>query len=146
MTAPVLFPGATRLTPELRDKIEAAVDRLLSILDAADPDADLEPTTSAIGFHGEVASGGLDECEPVGDDEPDLGWTATTKQAGFGWTGGLEDREQEHDGREPQGDEEPYLADADSDLEADDSEHGIVDREGVSEQGLRHGGLFSHVE
>src|SRR5687767_5019266 len=81
----------------------------LTILDAADPDPDLEPTTTAIGFYGEVASGGLDECEPIGDEEPGLGWTASTKQAGFGWAGGLEDREQEHDGREPNGDDEPWL-------------------------------------
>jgi hypothetical protein len=146
VSAPIPFPAPTRLTPELRQKIEVAVDRLLTILDAADPDPDLEPMTSEIGFYGEVASGGLDECEPDENEEPDLGWTATAKQTGFGWAGGLEDLEKEHDGREPQGDEEPYLAGAETDLELDEAEHGIVDAAGAAEQGFldeRHG--FNHV-
>ena len=77
---------------------------------------------------------------------PSHGWTVTIKQAGFGWTGGPDDAEGEHDGREPQGDDEPYLAGTDTDLEWDYAEHGLADREGGSEQGFPDGGLFSHVE
>ncbi len=176
MNAPFSTPS-----PDLRAKLEVAVDRLLAILDALDGDDDLEPTMNADTgeFFGLVASGGLDECEldedgeddgtgepslgslcgtwpsslaPVSqagwsggaaDDleeeadssEPSLGWTATIKQAGFGWAGRLDDAEGEHDGREPQEDEEPYLAGSDTDLEDDPAERsGIADAEGANEQ------------
>ena len=69
-------------------------------------------------------------------------WLARTRAAGrLGWDGGLNDAEGEHDGREPQGDEEPYLADSETGLEWDDAEHGIADREGGSEEGLRMAGF-----
>jgi hypothetical protein len=46
------------------------------------------------------------EEEEADGSEPSLGWTATIKQLGFGWAGRLDEAEGEHDGREPQDDED----------------------------------------
>ena len=82
----------------LRQRMEQAVERILSVLDTLDaPDEDLQ-------------DGGDDEL--TGDEEPSLGWTSSTRQGGDQWTGPLHsvmlyDVEAEHDGREPDVDNEP---------------------------------------
>ena len=55
------------------------------------------------------------------DGEPSLGWCQMTKQESSGWSSGLsaDDREDEHDGREPDVDAEP-----DTDAEPCDYEGG----------------------
>jgi len=87
------------------------VDGLLQILDAIDADPDLEPSTSAHAWPG-TPSGAWDECEDNHDaehedGEPSLGWTATNKQLGWPWYGDTDEREDEHDGGEPDVDREP---------------------------------------
>ena len=97
--APILFPRA--LTPELRQKIERAVERLLAVLDGADIlTEDLEPSLAAPENHpgfsrvGAIAdqlqwgSSGLTDSEvSEGDDEPSFGWTRGINQAGPKWHG-----------------------------------------------------------
>jgi len=73
--------------PLNRARIERIIDNLVALLDATDPDPDLEPT---------------------GDDEPYLGWP---NNAAGGMGSDVTDREW------------------------DDSEHGIADADGASEQG-----------
>ena len=108
-----------RVSRERRERIEAAVDGLLQLLDAIDADPDLESSTSALTELG-VPSGAWDECEDNHDaehedGEPSLGWTATNKQLGWPWYGDTDEREDEHDGGEP----EPLEANGD---EGDHSE------------------------
>ena len=116
MNAPLAFPTPARafaahLPPELRAKMEEAIERLLAILDAVDPDPEAEPRLGsnedhagwrATGDQRHWGNSGTEdrEDEPEGP-EPSLGWTASIIQAGRGWLGGLDDAEQEHDGREP---------------------------------------------
>ena len=93
-----------RVSRERRERIEAAVDGLLLLLDAIDADPDLEPSTSALTELG-VPSGAWDECEnnhdaEHEDGEPSLGWTASNKQLGWPWYGDTDEREYEHDGGE----------------------------------------------
>ena len=100
-----------RVSRERRERIEAAVDGLLQLLDAIDADPDLEPSMSALTELG-VPSGAWDECEDNHDaehedGEPSLGWTATNKQLGWPWYGDTDEREDEHDGCEPDVDNEP---------------------------------------
>jgi hypothetical protein len=98
----------------VRARVEAVVDRLTTVLedmiaalDQLDGDPDLE---SSMGYQPYP-----DECEGDGaDNEPSLGWTATVNQSAAGWRGptdgyGCIDREDEHDGREPDADLEPTL-------------------------------------
>ena len=93
-----------RIGRQRRERIEAAVDGLLRLLDELDgnPDeedgGDLEPTTGP---------SYADECE-IEDPEPSLGWTATIRQEGPNYHGPISlgwhylpiDAEEEHDGRE----------------------------------------------
>ena len=51
MNAPLPFPEPIRLTPELRKKLEAAVDKLLTLLDATAEDPDLEPSPGSVENH-----------------------------------------------------------------------------------------------
>lgn len=51
----------------------------------------------------DLEDGGDDEEEPR---EPDLGWTSTLKQTSRQRLGGVDDLEDEHDGREPHVDDE----------------------------------------
>jgi len=97
---------------------------LIDFLDSLEADPDLEPTCG-------VAYGqppGADECEPPEDAEPSLGsvgpneWHNQERWA----VGNLTDLENEHDGREPDVDDEPSLCgvtvtpgDGGRDLEAD---------------------------
>lgn len=77
-TVHVLADRRARIDP-FRERIEAAIERLIAVLDSLDDDPDLEPTMAG-------ACSELDECEPEadfeeepdleegGDDEPSLGW------------------------------------------------------------------------
>ena len=64
------------VTPTMRTLIEDAIEALLLVLDELDGDADRESCADA---------------------EPYLGWTIEGPRAG----GTTDDREEEHDGREP---------------------------------------------
>jgi hypothetical protein len=123
------------LAPEERERIGAEIERLIGVLDAAEPDADREDNGDG---------------EPGNDIEPDLGWPETLNQTkaieacnsgaaqqdveqdtadhepSLGSLGGTysseyfdqeqwargvsDDREDEHDGREPCVDGEPSLS------------------------------------
>jgi hypothetical protein len=104
----------------VRTRVEAVVHRLTAVLedmiaalDQLDGDPDLE---SSMGYQPYP-----DECEGDGsDNEPSLGWTSTVNQSAGAWHGpidgyGFVDREDEHDGAEPDvdhedgGDDEPSL-------------------------------------
>jgi hypothetical protein len=148
MSAPITLPTPVRLTPELRKKVETAVDQLISMLDATAPDPDLEPwlgsmenhssfygsasgdrgtTGGRIGDQTHWAQGAGDDLEDKADgSEPSLGWTAAINQVRCGWAGSLDDREAEHDGREPDDDRENATTD----------DNGIADSEGACEQGF----------
>ena len=60
---------------ELRAAIERTLHEMVELLDAIDPDPDLEPTM------GDVENSRLDKHESD-DDEPSLGWTAVEAQHG----------------------------------------------------------------
>jgi hypothetical protein len=98
------------------------VDQILALLDATAPDPDLEPSLGSLENHGQFpwrrdasdqtrwTGGTRDDLEEEADSsDPSLGWTATIRQAGFGWAGGLDDAESEHDGGEPDSEREPWL-------------------------------------
>ena len=95
----------------LRKAAEAEIERLLVFIDALDdpdlePDADFEPTLGFVGtFDQEDCAMGdrTDLEEAHGDDEPSLG---TGPNGEPGYHGDLED---EHDGAEPDFDNEPSL-------------------------------------
>lgn len=76
----------------LRRRIEAAIEKLIATLDVAEPDPDLETEP--------------EHDEDGGDDEPSLGSLEVVYQATWG-RGDSDDRENEHDGREPDADFEP---------------------------------------
>jgi hypothetical protein len=83
-----------------RRAVEDAIERLIAILDAMDGDPDVEDGADAeppFGWtrDGDHGSNSQDE------EEPSLGWTAGFSHQGSGWHGGTDDREDEHDGREP---------------------------------------------
>lgn len=93
------------MTPELRTKLEQAVERLIGVLDTIDaPEQDLEPQG---------------DDEPDADGEPSLGAPETGpvndparyhSGSQLRWAkGNCEDPEDEHDGREPSEDAEPSL-------------------------------------
>ena len=101
------------LTWAERQRIERLVEHLLELLDEADGDPDLEPSFGAYN------DGAPDEAEPDGDDEPSLG-SPNPEPDVFGYEGAIiglvrydgfdqrnwssgrdDDREGEHDGREP---------------------------------------------
>lgn len=104
----------------LRREAQAEIDRLLDFLDRLDGDPDLEdggddePSLGWLerqrGFtaHAEVTTlPDLEESE--GDLEPSLGRPDEIMDQRFTAIGPYDDREAEHDGREPSGDEEPSL-------------------------------------
>ena len=73
----------------LRKEAAAEIDRLIAFLDDTGGDPDLEP----------------DDDEPDNDAEPSLGSVHTVNQ--LRWSSGAgDDREVEHDGREPDADRE----------------------------------------
>jgi hypothetical protein len=75
---------------------DAKLDRLareeIDLLDVVEPDPDAEDDAPA---------------EPIGDDEPSLGWSITGATGTLDASPFLSDLEEEHDGRE-QGDAEPW--------------------------------------
>jgi hypothetical protein len=86
-------PRATLLIPqETREKLEAALDRLIGLLDHLDGDPDLEPAL------GDIAPGYVDEAEGNDpDEEPALGWSGVAQlrltaqedgEASLGWANG----------------------------------------------------------
>ena len=100
-----------------------AVDCLLATMDAEDGDADLEPSLAGFNPLGyfddrEADDGGVDA-----DEEPSLGSLGGTARSGgsqLGWAGGdTSEREEEHDGREPQCEDEDEGAQVDREPEQD---------------------------
>jgi hypothetical protein len=127
-------PLFVEFRPSMRRLIEDAVESLLLLLDEIDGDADIEEDDSP---------------EDVGDAEPSLG----APEVGYlcsqtRWAQGRgDDLEDEHDGREPDVDDEPSLGSgsiqnqecwaigADDDRELDEAERsGCGDMDGVIEQ------------
>lgn len=94
-----------QIDAKLRKRIERVVEKLIAALDAAEPDPDLEPT------FGHLPPGGIDEAEgPDVELEPSLGFLEGTIQSTSIINSGLDgDREDEHDGREPDDDLENSL-------------------------------------
>lgn len=83
-----------RILRKARKEAEADIERLLWFLDATEIDPDLEPDV---------------DVEPDVDSEPSLGSLHAINQ--LRWSlGSGDDREQEHDGREPDVDREPEVA------------------------------------
>jgi hypothetical protein len=83
--------------PEARELLATAIECLIALLDLQEPDPELEPN-------------GDEEFDTV-DNEPSLGATLATNQA-EAWgrqSGTKDDREDEHDGREPDEDGEATL-------------------------------------
>jgi hypothetical protein len=72
-----------------RARIERIIDNLVALLDASEPDPDLEPS---LGY----GPYGVDLEGDDADDEPWLGWAAMY-DGGPGATGNLDDREQDTD-------------------------------------------------
>jgi hypothetical protein len=125
-----------------RQTIEDEIERLIAMLDEADPDPDLEPG----GDEEHSLGGGMfdqntDRELDTSDDEPSLGWTHLFDQSHHKWTGShwqcegaVVDGEAEHDGREP---------DADLELEPDDEtgcdgDASDADRNPAYAERLRH--------
>ena len=98
-------PLFIEIRPGMRKALADAVEAFLNLLDQIDADADLEDADAP---EDDVP------CEDVGDDEPSLGGLGGTALGGYfnqaGWAqGASDDREDEHDGCEPGGDDEPTL-------------------------------------
>src|SRR4051812_47163892 len=91
------------LTPSKRKRIEGRIEELIAVLDAADPDPDLEPSLCG----GPCTD---DREDDSADDEPELGWTADINQeralCNVRRTSEFNHSETEHDGREPDVDQE----------------------------------------
>ena len=79
----------------LRRMASEAAETLIDLLDELDADPDLEPNDGGDDFSYVVLRNYDD------DSEPSLGWTMQTRQETAKWFGDTEDREDEHDGREP---------------------------------------------
>lgn len=101
-----VFTAIGRLRKEALDEI----DRLLAFLDATDGDADLEPS---LGFAevepGRLApshAGAADDREEEDELEASLGAPENHGSQVYWASGGRDDREHEHDGREPDVDDE----------------------------------------
>jgi hypothetical protein len=97
------------IRPGMRKALADAVEAFLNLLDQIDADADLEADLEEDNPPEDDAP-----CEDVGDDEPSLGGLGGTALGGYfnhaGWAqGASDDREDEHDGCEPGGGEEPAL-------------------------------------
>ena len=80
----------------IRREAEATAARLIDLLDLEEADPDLEPEEDETGAGRDVDA----------DVEPSLGWTSTINQTSRHRLGGLDDTEDEHDGREPDVDDE----------------------------------------
>lgn len=104
----------------LRREAQAEIDRLLDFLDRLDGDPDLEdggddePSLGWLerqrGFVAHAESATAPDLEVgEGDLEPSLGRPDEIVDQRFTAIGAYDDREAEHDGREPGGDEEPSL-------------------------------------
>ncbi|MBP6010624.1 MAG: hypothetical protein KBA31_00205 [Alphaproteobacteria bacterium] len=78
----------------LRDRLEAAIERAIALLDQLDGDADLEPSLGSRSCVGSTLS-------PLGIDP------AQYDQRRWA-TGSTDDREDEHDGHEPDDDSEHF--------------------------------------
>jgi hypothetical protein len=127
-------PLFVEFRPSMRSLIEDAVESLLLLLDEIDGDADIEED---------------DPPEDAGDAEPSLGAPGPAYFASqTHWAQGRgDDLEDEHDGREPDVDDEPSLGSGsihnqecwaiggDDDRELDEAERsGCGDLDGVMEQ------------
>ncbi|MDX7950473.1 hypothetical protein P7D22_04675 [Lichenihabitans sp. Uapishka_5] len=153
------------MTRHQRETMQAGVDALIEYLDAITPDADLEPCLGAnepglrtCGTHWHQSAPGLDlEADPLdsgehdpADWEPSLG--AQEHVMGYGWAwaridracsqaqwgrGGRNDLEDDHDGREPDVDDEDG-----ADREHDCAEAGIADMDGMCEQVQAYDGFL----
>jgi hypothetical protein len=104
MTPEKLF----RAIGELRREAQDAIDKLLTLLDALEGDTDLEPSLAATPSLDQTdwAGGSSDDREGCAHDdrEPSLGSTESVCQAH--WSAGEnDDCEDQHDDREPNGDE-----------------------------------------
>lgn len=105
-------PATPGLYPTRR-AIADEIERLLALLDELDGDENLEPYLAGwrLGPDPDLEDDS-EEDEPIGDEEPSLGWTHTDNQAARRWHGhprdgyGALDGEAEHDGREPDADDE----------------------------------------
>ena len=94
MTAPLkdLARSLRAMPPSARKLVEEAIELLLLACDEMDGDPDLEDDGTA---------------EPSEDAEPSLGWSDMEARYGVPFQGrGGPDLEDEHDGREPDADEE----------------------------------------
>jgi hypothetical protein len=115
------------LSASTRKKIERTLDKLIGLLDALDPDPDLEPS---LGYN---PYGSMDQESDDADNEPSLGATHALSQE-QAWRSPLvigTDLEFDGDGvpdadKEPDADGEPSLAgspnDGGQDLELDEAE------------------------
>ncbi len=103
--------------------MEEAIVQALAVLDTLDGDADLEPSLAGFNPLGNFDDSEADDGGVYADDEPSLGALGGTARAGgsqLGWAGGASsDLEEEHDGREPQCEDEGSYRDGDD--EPDDS-------------------------
>jgi hypothetical protein len=133
-------PLFVEFRPSMRSLIEDAVESLLLLLDEIDGDADIEMDDPP------------EEDDPAEDGgdggEPSLGWTGNGRgHPEIAMRGYDDDREDEHDGREPDVDDEPSLGSGsvhiqtcwavggDDDREHDEAERsGCGDMDGVYEQ------------
>jgi hypothetical protein len=93
-----------------RGEIEAEIERLIGILDALDDDPDLEPS---LGDNGSrlLSNDWVDLEGSDADEEPSLGSCDAIFSQGAWSFGGMDDFEDEHDGREPCCEEEGDLFD-----------------------------------
>jgi hypothetical protein len=121
MSAALHNPTAAFALPtSLRTRIEAAIERLIRLLDFVDGDPDLEASVGG----GNDGHGYDAEADTV-DDEPSLGWTGA--EASRGRYARIDpyavDIEVEHDGREPD-DEDSGVDDERHDPDADEASLG----------------------
>lgn len=138
---------------QTRRQVSDEIERMIAFLDSLDPDCDLEPNGDE-----QDASYCEGRCRyvahPCEDDEPSLGWSVSVCQDGPGFHLYSDDREDEHDGREPNNDREASIgwtaatnqdsvnwfptADAWMEgIEFDPAEMGIADEGGLAEQMMR---------
>ena len=123
-------PNAAPLLRVLRAALEDAIIRAIGALDALDGDPDLEPSLAGFNPLGNFDDREADDAGVSADEEPSLGSLGGTARSGGsqrGWAGGAtSDLEEEHDGREPQCDDEGAQCEdegsyRDGDDEPDDS-------------------------
>ena len=89
----------------IRREADATAARLITLLDLDLPDPDLEDNGDeepTLGWAGAECNGRYrDEPQRDGEGEPSLGWTSTINQTSRHRLGRSDDVEYEHDGREP---------------------------------------------